>query len=406
MKRTPSILVLLSLCLSDVAPTLAPIVHGAESVAHVTVKTTGRELVEGRLTALSLKDGVTVKREDDTEAVVPIADLVQVNPVAGASARATGQATLLLPDGNLLYGRVIGSVADAIWMETEDLGRLIVPLDGMMSLLLVPTTDPGYRRAIAWAQSSRRRETDEVQLRNGDMLSGFINQIDEQTVALDINGQEIKLPLPRVSAIRFATAKLHEAEPPYFLLTMRQSGRITLREATLRGVELDARAGFGERVRVPLDRIGSLELVGGNWDRLPQRDPISFEHTAMLSLAWSYLANRNVRGEPLRVAGNSYESGIGVHSRSRLIYDLRGEYRELVTSFGIDDDSGPLADVTVIIQVDGHRRYEQKNVRAGKLHGPVRLDVTKARQLELIVDFGEQGDIQDRFNWIDPALIK
>lgn len=406
MKRTPNILFLLCLCLSNDPLSLVPMVHGAESVAQVTVKTTGRELVQGRLTALSLKDGVTVKREDGTEAVVPIADLVQVSSVAGAPVHTARPATLLLPDGDLLYGRVIGSVADAIWLETEDLGRLMVPLDGMVSLLLVSTSDSGYRRALAWAQSSRRRGADELQLRNGDVLTGFINQIDDQAVALDINGLETKLPMPRVSAIRFATANHHEVDPPYFLLTMRQGGRITLREATLRGVELDARAEFSERIRVPLDRIGTLDLVGGNWDRLPLRDPISFEHTPMLSLTWSYLANRNVRGEPLRVAGDTYERGIGVHSRSRLIYDLRGEFRELVTSFGIDDDSGPLADVTVIIQVDGQRRYEQKNVRAGKLHGPVRLDVTKARQLELIVDFGEYGDIQDRFNWIDPALIR
>jgi len=406
MRRTPNILLLLCLCLSDIPLTPLPMVYGAESVAQVTVKTTGRELVEGRLTALSLKDGVTVKREDGTEAVVPIADLVQVSSVAGAPVRTAGAATLLLPDGDLLYGRVIGGVADAIWLETEDLGRLMVPLDGMVSLLLLSTSDSGYRRAMAWAQSSRRREADELQLRNGDVLTGFINQIDDQAVALDINGLETKLPVPRVSAIRFAAAKHQGVDPPYFLLSMRQSGRITLREATLRGVELDARAEFSERIRVPLDRIGSLDLVGGNWNRLSLMDPISFEHTPMLSLAWSYLANHNVRGEPLRVAGDTFDRGIGVHSRSRLIYDLRGEFRELVTSYGIDDDSGPLADVTVIIQVDGQRRYEQKNVRAGKLHGPVRLDVTKARQLELIVDFGEYGDIQDRFNWIDPALIR
>lgn len=406
MKNTLTILILLGWCLTECNMALLPIVRGAESVDQVSVKTIAREPVRGRITALSLTDGVSIKREDGTLVTVPIPDLVQVSPVAVGASRAAGQATVLLPDGDLLYGRVIGSIADALWMETEDLGRLVVPLDGMVSLLLVATSDSTYRRALAWAQSSRRRDADEVQLRNGDVLGGFINQIDEQVVALDINGQETKLPLGRVSAIRFAAAKQHNSEPPYFLLTMRQSGRIKLHEATLRGVELDARAGFGERVRVPLERIAAIDLIGGDWDRLPQHEPISFEHTPMLSLAWTYLVDRNVRGEPLRVNGETYERGIGVHSRSRLIYDLRGEYRELVTFFGLDDDSGPLADVTVIIKVDDQRRYEQKNVRAGKLHGPVRLDVTKARQLELIVDFGEHGDMQDRFNWIDPALIK
>lgn len=384
----------------------APVVVRAsdDTATRVTVQTVAKESVVGRLLALSLPEGLTIRRDDGTQVVIPMADLVQVR--GGGAAKASGQATLLLPDGDRLYGRVIGSVADAVWIETEDLGRLVVPLDGMVSLILVPTSEQAYRRALAWAQSSRRRESDEVQLRNGDVLDGFIQQVDAEAVRLEVNDQVAVLPLVRVSAIRFATSTAGSVEPPFFLLTMRQSGRITLREATMRGVELDARVGFGERVRVPLERISTLDLIGGNWDRLPRHHPISFEHTPMLSLAWAFEADRNVRGEALRVAGETYDRGIGVHSRSRLTYDLRGEYRELVTSFGMDDDSGPFADVTVIISVDGQRRYEQKNVRAGKLHGPVRLDVTRAKQLELIVDFGENGDLQDRFNWIDPALIK
>lgn len=383
----------------------APSRAGDDRATPVSVKTVGKEPIHGRLTALSLTNGLTLRRDDGEELHIPVSDLVQMSRGGGA-VRATGPATIMLPDGDRLYGRVIGSVADALWVETEDLGRLVVPLDAVVSLVLVPTADQAYRRALAWAQSSRRQAADEVRLSNGDVLSGFINQIDEEAVRLDINGQEARLPQARVTAVRFAAPTAGSVEPPYFLMTMRQSGRITLRETTLRGLELEARVGFGERVRVPLESIVALDLVGGNWDRLPRHQPISFEHTPMLSLPWPYIADRNVRGETLRIAGETFERGIGVHSRSRLTYDLRGEYRELVTSFGMDDDSGPLADVTVVILLDGQRRFEQKNVRAGKLHGPVRLDVTRAKQLELVVDFGEQGDLQDRFNWIDPALVR
>ncbi len=91
---------------------------------------------------------------------------------------------------------------------------------------------------------------------------------------------------------------------------------------------------------------------------------------------------------------------------SSLTYDLKGLYREFVTSFGIDDDSGPMADVAVAILVDGKRRFSRTNVRRGELFGPVRLDVTRANRIELIVDFGENGDLQDRFDWIEAALIR
>ena len=35
-----------------------------------------------------------------------------------------------------------------------------------------------------------------------------------------------------------------------------------------------------------------------------------------------------------------------------------------------------------------------------------RIDVGGAKQLTLEVDFGRNGDIQDRFDWIEPGLVK
>jgi len=95
-----------------------------------------------------------------------------------------------------------------------------------------------------------------------------------------------------------------------------------------------------------------------------------------------------------------------VHSKSVLSYGLDGAYREFVTSFGMDDDSGRGANVKVAILVDGQQRFERSNVVSGVLHGPVRVDVAGAKRLELVVDFGLNGDVQDRFDWIEPGLVK
>ena len=126
----------------------------------------------------------------------------------------------------------------------------------------------------------------------------------------------------------------------------------------------------------------------------------------MLSLAWEFKPDRNVLGNTITVAGQAFERGIGVHSRSSLTYDLKGDYREFVTHFGMDDDSGPYADVSVVILVDGKRRFEKHGVRRRKLYGPFSIDVKLAKRIELIVDFGKNGDVQDRFNWVEPALVR
>jgi len=97
-----------------------------------------------------------------------------------------------------------------------------------------------------------------------------------------------------------------------------------------------------------------------------------------------------------------------VHSRSSLVFELKGEYQEFVTSFG-RWMTGPAPGAgrhRRRILVDGQKRLTQGRVRPGTLHGPVREDVTRASRLELIVDYGENGDVQDRFNWVESGLIR
>ncbi len=173
-----------------------------------------------------------------------------------------------------------------------------------------------------------------------------------------------------------------------------------------RDATLKARLHAGPAVQIETQRVVALDFVGGLWEWLPSHRPISFEHTSMWGLDWAIAVDRNVLGEPMVVAGETFEHGIGVHGRTRITYDLRGRYRELVTQFGMDDHSGPFANIDVRILVDGQRRFAQPGVRRGTLFGPVRVDVTRANRVELVTDFGENGDIQDRFNWVETALIR
>ena len=63
--------------------------------------------------------------------------------------------------------------------------------------------------------------------------------------------------------------------------------------------------------------------------------------------------------------------------------------------------------MTVRIKVDGKVVHEQPNLRADVLAPVVIVDLpTAAKMLTLEVDYGAANDTQDRFNWIEPALLK
>jgi hypothetical protein len=206
--------------------------------------------------------------------------------------------------------------------------------------------------------------------------------------------------------VRLASTTPPLPVPRRAVLTLRSAGRITCSALDWSGHTIRATTAYGQDIHLEAERIVKLDCLGGRWDWLDQSASAGFEHTPMLGLSWEKVTNRNALGGPLVVGGATFEHGLGVHSRSRLTYPLHGEYREFVTHFGVDDDSGPFADVDIAIVVDDRPRYAQTGVRRGSLVGPVRLDVTGAKQLQLTVDFGQNGDIQDRFNWIEPALIR
>ncbi len=372
----------------------------------VIIKTVQEGVTGGQLVSLSLRDGVFVRTDADGRRHIPTDDLVRITTTAREAEKNLRDTKFMLTGGDVLYGRIVDGNDDAIVVETVDLGRFSVPLDAMMGLDSAQARSPAYQESVAWVDRGGLAEDDYIMLSNGDVVRGFITSIDADGVVVEGPLGEARIPHRLALALRLATPVAAKLDRPRFMVTLRNSGRLTATDFEWSKGVVEAGLRQGQRVRIEAERIVRVEVEGGRWEWLAQHRPISSEHTPMLSLDWRYLADRNVLGGPITVDGESFEHGIGVHSRSSLTYDLRGAYREFVTSFGIDDDSGPYADVSVRVLVDGKRRFTQDHVRRGKLFGPVRMDVTKSKRIELIVDFGDNGDLQDRFNWVAPALIR
>jgi hypothetical protein len=114
---------------------------------------------------------------------------------------------------------------------------------------------------------------------------------------------------------------------------------------------------------------------------------------------------QSVDGDPIHIAEKTYPHSIGAHAYSRLVYALDPAYNTFRTEYAIDGNL-PYANVTIRIKLDDKLAHEQKDVTANTPLKPVVLDVTGAKQLTLEVDYGRTYDVQDRVNWIEPALLK
>jgi len=373
----------------------------------VVVKTIEEHVLSGELTSFSLQDGAIVV-VNGVAREIPGPDLVRISTPQTVWARGPRDATLTLTDGSMISGLIVDGEEESVALETRDFGKINLPLESVSAILTPNAYQEQYRETSAWLEQARLegKDQDQVLLTNGDVLSGFVSAVTSEGIQFEGTLGKTVLSHRVVVGVRLANSVPEVEHRPRVVVTLRSSGRFSATACRLNDGTLEARMAQGPSVQIEAERLVSLDFFGGRWEWLSDHHPISVEHTPMLALDWEMEIDRNVLGSPIRVAGERFRHGIGVHGRTRIAYDLKGAYSELVTQFGIDDHSGPLADVDVAILVDGQRRFAKTGVRRGRLHGPVRVDVTRANRVELITDYGKNGDLQDRFDWVEPALVR
>jgi len=405
-------MVRLFLCLPIVGGGAPAALLAADPPSSVTLRTVEGERLEGRLVRLSLGEGVVLQADGGRRSIAPDA-WMQLMPETGSAPpdpatkdRPVDEVTIRLSYGDRLVGRVVDEAKDALVIETSDLGRVLVPLDDLASITTARAGTAAYRGADDWFNRAPSPTDDAVLLTNGDVARGFITAIDAQGVTLDASTGPATLPYRLVVALRTVHPAPANLPAPYATVQLRDTSRVTARSIdwTDQGVEMKLRC--GSTAHTSASRIERVECATPRWTWLTELRPVSVEQVPMLALGWDYKVNRNVRGGPLVVAGQTFDHGLGVHARSVLVYELGGQYKEFVTALGLDDDSGPYADVSVTVLVDGRPRLQTTGLKRGTLNPPVRIDVTRAGRIELVVDFGQNGDLQDRFNWIEPALVR
>jgi hypothetical protein len=261
-----------------------------------------------------------------------------------------------------------------------------------------------------------RRPRDRVFLRNGDSIEGTLNAINGDTVEVEAGKKTVKARWGQVAAIALSSELTDRPRPAAGLaarvvLTATErspGGRLALTAPSLVGGELRGKTSFGAILRVPLERVASLELLGGKVVPLSGVKPSRYEYQPYLDEKWSWSADSNVTGRDLRVGGSSYDRGVGTHARCRLTYSLGGAYRRFEALVGLDDLDGRHGRVRIKVEVDGTAVDLRKNDVLSRATGPRQLAIglEKAKELTLVVEYAGDGPVQAVVNWVQARLVK
>jgi hypothetical protein len=262
------------------------------------------------------------------------------------------------------------------------------------------------RRALAIEQ----RERDQVLLRNGDLLEGTLTGMDAKAVRLEVEKREVEVKPDKIAAVALNTELLSRRRPkrPYARLVLANGCRLSLVSATSDGKVLSGKTVFGADVQIPIEEVLALTILQGRADYLSDLKPSKVELTPFLDVAMPLASDASVRGRNLRLAGSTYDKGLGVHSACRLTYDLAGGYQRFEALVGLDEETGRGGSVRIQVLVDGKPQNiapdRDWTAREGAL--AVRVDLKGAKQLTLAVEFGERGDVQDDVDWVNARLVK
>jgi hypothetical protein len=182
--------------------------------------------------------------------------------------------------------------------------------------------------------------------------------------------------------------------------------RLLAATVELRGDALQLTTLGGDKWKAGAEDLVFLMPQSGGAVFLSDIRPDEYRSLPFLEMSWPYRADRNVTGGQLRCCGRIYVKGIGVHSAARLSYKLDRPWTRFQSEIGIDDSTAGRGSVGFRVFVDGKLKYSSPAVRGGAPPQALSVDLAAAKQLDLVVDYGEAGDVMDRADWLNPRLVR
>ena len=327
---------------------------------------------------------------------------------------------VVLANGDRLGGTVSGGNGLSVTLRTAfGNGQAVsLPLAAVAAVWVVspPADAPPDVARYPWVDAGKKR--DALLLRNGDRLHGRLEAVAADGAGLRFkpDGEKAAKPyaISTVAALALdpTLARVRTPKGPFARLTLADGSRVSMATLLSDGGVLTGATVTGAKVSVPMGELITADIRRGKAVELADLKPTAVKEDGFNGVVWPWVANRSVRGKPLRLTTargvEVFDSGLGVHSRSSMTYKLAGKYKRFEAAVGLDAVSGARGAVDVRVLVDGQdaKLDGLTGLTASAGAKAIRVDVSGAKELTLVVDYGPGGDVQDDVNWGNARLVE
>ncbi len=315
---------------------------------------------------------------------------------------------VLLADGGLLTADITRADKASLAAESDLLGALKLPLESLSGIVFRPPPRRDDLDALLDRVLHARGESDRLILDNGDEVTGLIELLDGDKLKVKGNVGLLEVALRRVVAVVFNPALRQKAagQATATWVGLSDGARLPIARLKLNGDLLKLTTQAGATWKATAKDIVFVMPLAGRAVYLSDIRPSDYRFLPYLDLKWNYQADRNVTGGLLRCSDRLYLKGIGVHSAAGLTYELDRPWSRFEAETGIDDSTAGRGSVGFRVFVDGKQTYASGPVRGGEAPRHVSVDLTGAKRLNLLVDYGEAGDVMDHADWLEARLVK
>ena len=289
-------------------------------------------------------------------------------------------------------------------LHSDVLGEVVLPIDALRAVRL--NSDPAEESFTA--ATAEKNDEDQVFVRLGgglEPISGLIEKIDNFAVEIDNGSGVRKIGRDTIYGIVFAMVGRAPDHSGKVLVTLADGSTMWGQVDSLADGKFSISTVGNSKVTLPWAKVSGLKVRSTRMVFLSDLSPVEARHQPLVTLKRDWQADKSVAGRPLTLAGKSYEKGIGVASRSVLVFENEGNFDLFAATIGIDSETEGRGDCVFVVEVDGREKYRQR-VTGRDPARPVAVEIDGGRRVSLIVETGEDLDLSDHANWCDARLVK
>ena len=374
----------------------------------VEVRTlTGQQAV-GQLQTLSPER--VVVQTDAGPVEFPASQLLSLTPAQPPELAEAGPVVVELADGSRLSATDVAIAGKQVKLSRPD-GELQTSIEQVNSIRFVPASpdfDAVWNAAVADPAAADRLV---LKKKDGfDFLPGVVRDLNALALQFDISGVR-PVKRERVAGLVFYRAKGQEPPKVAGLVKDRSGSTWAAKRIELQGDRLRLEIA-GQAQELPWSNVQSIDFSSGKiqYLGLPETKewaPFLGAAADLGALAALYepRVDTSFDGGALLLGGKEYRQGLALHSRSRVTYRLAEDARRFQATAGIDDRHSPRGNVRLQIRADGRLLCDEP-IRGGDQPKPLDLDVSGARRLAILVDYGEGGDLSDYLNLCEARVTQ